>query len=80
VAGADVYILAGQSNMQGTAKVKGLPAVFNHPLPTVFFWNGADFEQLLPGKTKTSGREDEFGPEISFAATLAGYQPGRLIY
>ncbi len=80
VAGADVYILAGQSNMQGTAKVKGLPEAFGKSLPNVFFWNGSEFESLLPGKTKASAREDEFGPEITFAATLANYQPTRLIY
>lgn len=80
VAGVDVYVLAGQSNMQGTAKVKGLPAAFNRPMPNVFFWNGTAFEQLLPGKTKTSAREDEFGPELTFAATMASYHPGRLIY
>ncbi|HPS00134.1 MAG TPA: sialate O-acetylesterase [Candidatus Sumerlaeota bacterium] len=80
VAGVDVYVLAGQSNMQGTAKVKGLPAAFNRPMPNVFFWTGAAFEQLLPGKTKTSAREDEFGPELTFAATMASYHPGRLIY
>jgi hypothetical protein len=80
VAGVDVYVLAGQSNMQGTAKVKGLPAAFNRPMPNVFFWNGTAFEQLLPGKTKTSAREDEFGPELTFAVTMASYHPGRLIY
>jgi hypothetical protein len=67
----DVYLLSGQSNMQGVAKVAELPKNFPAELPHAWFWQGERFETIVPGKTKTSAREGEFGPELGFAWEMA---------
>nr|MCU0874651.1 sulfatase-like hydrolase/transferase [Pirellulaceae bacterium] len=68
---ADVWLLGGQSNMQGTAKIADLPGDIPHLIPHAWFWNGSDFEPLELGKTRTSARPGEFGPEIGFALDMA---------
>lgn len=68
----DVYLLGGQSNMQGIAKIADVPAGVLRDLPEVFFWNGKAFVPMVAGKTKTSGRSGEFGPELGFALEMAG--------
>ncbi len=67
----DVYLLSGQSNMQGNAKVADLPANVQKEIPGAFYWTGVAFEPLVVGKTKTSTRAGEFGPEIGFALKTA---------
>ncbi len=69
----DVYLLGGQSNMQGIAKIKNLPPEWSgtQVVPHAFFWNGTGFEPFVLGKTKTSTREGEFGPELGFALAMA---------
>lgn len=67
----DVYLLGGQSNMQGIAKLANLPRDVVRQVPNVFFYNGKSFDALKIGTTKTSNREREFGPEIGFALELA---------
>lgn len=71
-----VYLLGGQSNMQGLGKIAELPAADLAVLPGVFFWNGKAFEPLQVGKTKLSTRAAEFGPEVGFVRGLrsAGVQ------
>jgi hypothetical protein len=71
-----VYLLGGQSNMQGLGKVAELPAADLAVIPGVFFWNGKTFEPLQVGKTKVSTRAAEFGPEVGFVRGLraAGVQ------
>ncbi len=76
----DVVLLAGQSNMQGSASLDGLPAPFEVANPHVRFWTGDAFEPLIPGVTKTSARASQFGPEIGFAHALASLEPGRPIH
>lgn len=56
--------------MQGLGQLSELSPEENTPAPHVRFWNGTKFEPLIPGKTKTSDRTTEFGPEISFAKSL----------
>ncbi len=68
---ADVWLLGGQSNMQGTGKIADLPGDHPRTIPHAWFWNGTGFEPLELGKTKTSGRDGEFGPEIGFALEMA---------
>jgi hypothetical protein len=67
----DVWLLSGQSNMQGNAKLADIPADVTREIKHAYFWNGQEFEPLILGKTKTSTRADEFGPEIGFALELA---------
>ncbi|MGC4016966.1 MAG: sialate O-acetylesterase [Luteolibacter sp.] len=66
----DVYLLAGQSNMQGIARLADLPARDLSPVQGVMFWNGKEFEPLTPGKTRSSANEGEFGPELAFAHAI----------
>jgi hypothetical protein len=70
-ADVDVYLLSGQSNMVGAAKVSQIEADIPREIPGAFFWNGKDFEPLVIGKTKTSGHDGDFGPEIGFALKMA---------
>lgn len=67
----DVYLLGGQSNMQGSGKVADLPADVKKEIPHTFFWNGKTFEPLVLGKTNTAGRVTTFGPEVGFALDTA---------
>lgn len=76
----DVYLLGGQSNMQGSGKVADLPADLKKEIPHTFFWNGKTFEPFVPGKTNTAGRVTTFGPEVGFALdTAAADRPVYLI-
>ncbi|MGN6134313.1 MAG: DUF1549 domain-containing protein, partial [Aureliella sp.] len=77
---ADVFLLGGQSNMQGIGKIADLPEGTAKEVPEAMFWNGKEFEPLVLGKTKTSTRAGEFGPEIGFALEMAKTQPGKTFY
>ena len=66
--------------MQGIAKLKNLDTAYKKELKNVFFWNGKDFEVFTPGKTKSSHRNGEFGPELGFAYKMAQLKPGKKIY
>jgi hypothetical protein len=77
---AEVYILSGQSNMQGTGLLAELPEDDRKPCANVFFWNGEGFEPLVAGQTRTSTHKIEFGPEITFAKALGGRVPDRDLY
>lgn len=74
----DVYLLGGQSNMQGIAKVENIPAEVPREIPRTFFYNGRSFEPFVIGETKSSTREGEFGPEVGFAIETANAE--RAIY
>lgn len=69
----DVYLLGGQSNMQGIAKINNLPAEYARTKAVLhtFFWNGTVFEPFILGTTQTSTRAGEFGPELGFALAMA---------
>ncbi|MBK8979792.1 MAG: hypothetical protein IPM29_28170 [Planctomycetes bacterium] len=73
---ADVYLLAGQSNMQGLGFVAELPAEWREPVAAARFWNGERFEPLDPETTRLSTRPGEFGPELGFARGLCDAGPG----
>ncbi len=75
----DVYLLGGQSNMQGIGKLDALPRDFPREPANTFFWNGKVFEPLIVGTTRTSNRPDEFGPEIGFATSLSLRNRGRCL-
>lgn len=66
----DVYLLSGQSNMQGIGKLENAPEHWRERLESIMFWNGKAFEPLAPQTTKLSTRKGEFGPEIGFARGL----------
>ncbi|WP_309711655.1 sulfatase-like hydrolase/transferase [Armatimonas sp.] len=76
----DVYLLGGQSNMQGIGEIADLPADVPRALPNTLFWTGKAFEPLILGTTKTSARPTEFGPEVGFAlGTVTTERPLYLI-
>jgi iduronate 2-sulfatase len=63
-----VFVLAGQSNMDGAGQVAELPAELKGPFPDalfVRFWD-AQFKPLDPAKL---GKE--FGPEVTFGTEMA---------
>lgn len=75
----DVYLLAGQSNMQGIGKLADLPADLPRKPPNAFFWSGKAFEPLVVGTTQTSNRPGEFGPEIGLVTALPESGRGRYL-
>jgi Carbohydrate esterase, sialic acid-specific acetylesterase len=77
---ADVCILSGQSNIQGSGLMAELSEEDRTPCQNIFYWNGKAFEPLVPGQTKTSTRAGEFGPEITFARALSAKAARRDVY
>lgn len=75
----DVYLLGGQSNMQGIGKLADLPADVPREPAETFFWNGKAFEPLVVGTTRTSNRPGEFGPEIGLATALPANDRGHYL-
>lgn len=73
----DVYILAGQSNMEGRAHQRDLPEVLRAPNPAVWFYHEDAWGPLAPGSSKCPAPPDGFGPEIGFAVALARVAPGK---
>lgn len=67
----DVYLLSGQSNMQGSGRIADIPADVPREIPHAFFWNGKEFEPLVVGKTIVSSKPELFGPEVAFAIDIA---------
>jgi hypothetical protein len=66
----DLYLLGGQSNMQGIGKFINVDDGLLREFPDIRFFTGKQFEPLLPGQTRTSTRAGEFGPEIGFALEM----------
>ena len=74
-----VYLLGGQSNMQGSGQVAELPEAVRETELHSFFWNGESFEPLVIGKTKTSANVKRFGPEVGLSLTFDRDSAGYLI-
>jgi hypothetical protein len=71
----DVYICAGQSNMQGARSQKSLlPPELQAVQENIYVFDGADWRRMEPA-------EQGFGPEISFAVQMqaAGGKPVGII-
>ncbi len=66
----EVYLLAGQSNMDGYGYTTGLPPAWRPADPRVpFYWSGwGEFRDLQPA---SYGGGWVMGPEVSFGRTLA---------
>lgn len=67
----DVYLLSGQSNMQGAGKIAQLPDDVPREIPHAWFFNGENFEPMVIGKTPISKQATNFGPEVGFALEMA---------
>ncbi|MGB5488988.1 MAG: sialate O-acetylesterase [Lysobacterales bacterium] len=70
----DVYILSGQSNMDGYGSTAELPDSLKSVIQGAYIWSGSDFIELDPMSNS------EFGPEVAFAWTYLNLVPGRDIY
>jgi iduronate 2-sulfatase len=81
----DVYLLAGQSNMDGRGKAKDLPADQRAPSPAIIFYRNPSatsdgWKPLAPGYSVSAGYKGPipsrtFGPEIGFAGAMLKAQP-----
>ena len=60
-----VFLLGGQSNMDGRALTSGLPTALQSPQADVLFYHGSTLTTLRPG----SGAD--FGPEVTLGCTVA---------
>ena len=73
---ARVYILAGQSNMQGAGQAKELDRSWRtQQIEGAFMYQGDEYAVLDPGRLAIQGAR--FGPEIGLAHYLRNNQPGR---
>ncbi|MBK8976296.1 MAG: hypothetical protein IPM29_10230 [Planctomycetes bacterium] len=85
---ADVYVLAGQSNAEGTGRVGLLPADLRGPLPSARIWNHrvspARWETLEAGVNNLSSTDPvasgRCGLEIGLAAALEAHLPDRPVH
>jgi iduronate 2-sulfatase len=86
----DVYLLAGQSNMDGRGKTADLDAALKEPLADVPIWyrqplgDSKGWQPLAPGFSIPPGHKGglpgpTFGIELSFARTLLAKQPKQRI-
>ena len=74
-----VFLLAGQSNMNGLGIQAELTPEQRAPKPNVWLWHANDkgWQPLLGGASNKPGA---FGPEVALGATLSQAMPGRTIY
>jgi iduronate 2-sulfatase len=86
----DVYLLAGQSNMDGRGKTTELDAALKEPFKDVPIWyrkplgDSGGFKPLAPGFSIPPGHKaglpgPTFGIELSFARALLAKEPARRI-
>lgn len=89
-AAIDVYLLAGQSNMDGRGKTAELDAALKEPLKDVPIWyrqplgDSGGFQPLAPGFSIPPGHKGglpgpTFGIELSFARALLAKEPKQRI-
>lgn len=75
----DVYVLSGQSNMHGLARLSGVHPDSRKPPRNCFVWDDTDFVALAP--VPSSGPVGTlFGPELSFCLAMAQLEPDRAHY
>lgn len=75
----DVYVLAGQSNMDGWGYVTGLPPSLQVGQPDVrLYWSGnGAWTDLQPASYGIAYGYDVFGPEVTFGRFLADLDPSQ---
>ena len=62
-----VFVLMGQSNMQGTGRAKELKSPYNEKHDRIRIWANGRWEYFVPSQ--------RFGPGVSFAHQLADFWP-----
>lgn len=78
LAGARVFLLAGQSNMVGSGRYDELESPYNEPLEGVKMWHKGVWKPL--GPRTNNNKEKLFGPEIAFAHAMKKAYPKDEIY
>jgi hypothetical protein len=58
----EMYILAGQSNMQGAGKTNEIPKTFKKLSENIKLFEDGEFREVL--------HKENFGPEFGFASAL----------
>ena len=75
----DVYVLSGQSNMFGLARLSGVHPSNRKPPRNCYVWDGAEFIALAP--ILSSGPVGTlFGPELAFCLAMEHLEPDRKRY
>ena len=76
-----VYLLGGQSNMDGYAYVTGLPPELQYAQSDVqIYWSGRPvWSGLAPSSYTTAYGGERFGPEVTFGRTMADARPDATI-
>ena len=74
-----VFLLAGQSNMDGWSHTAGLPPSLQLAQTDVeIFWSGRpSWQPLQPSSSGSSGYAQYFGPEVTFGRAMADAHPKR---
>lgn len=72
----DVFVLAGQSNMDARAHRRDLSVKLQGPQDDVRFFPADRWTALAPGSSARPAPPDGFGPELSFGRSLADGWPG----
>lgn len=77
----DVYLLGGQSNMDGQGSIRELTDKQKVIPQKVYFWHDNQFKPFVVGAFPTSvtKQPDRFGLEVSFAQKIAGERPVYLV-
>lgn len=69
---ARVYLLSGQSNMNGSGQASQLAEMWQQPVEGAFIYQGGAYKSLVAGKDGKTGR---FGPEVGFAHYMMQNNP-----
>lgn len=77
LAATKVFLLGGQSNMDGWALTSALPAPYNATQPDVKFWSNGGWVSLQGGFGTSSAY---FGPEVSFGYRIHAMLPQDTVY
>jgi hypothetical protein len=72
-----VFLLAGQSNMNGQGTNSELTSPYDSAQTNVAFWHDGAWEDLSPGFGNTS---EQFGPEVTFGYTVRQALPSDRIF
>ena len=79
-AATKVFLLAGQSNMDGYGISGALPAPYNAPQPAVHFWSNSGWTNLRGGLGSSTAGYAAFGPEVTFGYQIHAMFPGDNVY
>ncbi|MCP4309924.1 MAG: sialate O-acetylesterase [Bacteroidetes bacterium] len=75
-----IFLLAGQSNMDGCGRSEELPKAYRLPPRNVVTWdNKAEAWVQLGDDSFAAAREQQFGPEIAFSHKMSAAYPDHTI-